>query len=31
MVKDPEQTTFRPRQLYTGALEREYPEAGDRG
>jgi len=31
MVKDPEQTTFRPLQLYTGALDREYVNVGDRG
>jgi citrate synthase len=31
MVKDPEQTTFRPRQLYTGARGREYVDAAERG
>jgi citrate synthase len=31
MVKDPEQTTFRPRQLYTGVLGREYVDADQRG
>jgi citrate synthase len=31
MVKDPEQTTFRPLQLYTGALDREYVTVGERG
>ena len=31
MVKDPEQTTFRPLQLYTGALDREYVDVGERG
>jgi citrate synthase len=31
MVKDPEQTTFRPLQLYTGALDREYVDVGARG
>ena len=30
MVRDPEQTTFRPRQLYTGALDREYVAVGER-
>jgi citrate synthase len=31
MVKDPEQTTFRPLQVYTGALDREYVDVGERG
>jgi hypothetical protein len=31
MVKDAEQTTFRPRQLYTGTLDREYVDVGERG
>ena len=31
MVKDHEQTTFRPLQLYTGALDREYVNLGERG
>ena len=31
MVKDPEQATFRPRQLYTGVLDRDYVDMGDRG
>jgi citrate synthase len=31
MVKDPEQTTFRPLQLYTGALDREYLNVDERG
>jgi citrate synthase len=31
MFKDPEQTTFRPLQIYTGALDREYPDVGERG
>jgi citrate synthase len=31
MVKDPEQTTFRPRQLYTGVLGREYVDPDKRG
>jgi hypothetical protein len=31
MVKDPDQTTFRPLQLYTGALDREYADVSERG
>ena len=31
MVKDLEQTTFRPLQIYTGALDREYVDVGERG
>ena len=31
MVKDPEQAAFRPLQLYTGALDREYPDVSERG
>jgi citrate synthase len=31
MVKDPEQTTVRPRQLYTGELDRDYVPADQRG
>ena len=31
MVTDPEQTTFRPRQLYTGTPSREYVAADERG
>jgi citrate synthase len=30
MVKDLEQTTFRPLQIYTGALDREYVDVGER-
>jgi len=30
MVKDLEQTTFRPLQIYTGSLDREYVEVGGR-
>jgi citrate synthase len=30
MVQDPEQTAFRPLQLYTGALDREFVDVGDR-
>ncbi len=31
MVKDLEQTTFRPLQIYTGALDREYVDVRERG
>ena len=31
MVKDPEQTAFRPLQLYTGVLDRDYVDVAERG